>query len=158
MKTFSRLWKTFQSYEMGFNIMKKSFLGMTKRWLLQNFVFILVGVVFITWVMKKSAVFSWWWVASGAGYLRVWVTMLRHSHTNILLHLHKNWTLLWILSKNLGAQCLSFRVTFWTPTNLYHPGIRRGHCRYKLVPAKSRPWRSPPAPAPCPRTAPRGLL
>jgi hypothetical protein len=43
-------------------------------------------------------------------------------------HLHKNLTPVRILFKNIGSHrlSLSFRVTFWTPTNLYHPGIWRG--------------------------------
>ena len=41
--------------------------------------------------------------------------------------------------QNFKTPSLSFRVTFWTPTNMYHPGIC-GHGRYKLVPAKLRPF------------------
>jgi hypothetical protein len=50
VKRFSRLWKKFQSCEMGLRGMKKSFLGrgMKKRWLLQIFEIMLLGVVFIT--------------------------------------------------------------------------------------------------------------
>ena len=75
-------------------------------------------------------------MAGCAGKLRIEASTTLHSHTAILLHLHKNRTLVRILFTNSGAPRLSFRVT---AKNLYHPGIWRGHGRYKLVPAKSRP-------------------
>ncbi len=50
-------------------------------------------------------------MAGCAGKLRIEASTTLHSHTAILLHLHKNRTLVRILFTNSGAPRLSFRVT-----------------------------------------------